>query len=93
MVSAALDAGQVKNLTLGGLAVIVLLGLLLCLLISALVGRLVVILLVLVLGALLWTQRSTVQSRIRNCDANVSFLGYHVSFTAAQVEACTQLSQ
>jgi hypothetical protein len=68
MNSAALDVGQVKNLTIGGLVAIALLGALLCLLISALVGRLVIVLL-------------------------VSFLGYHVSFSAAQVKACKQLSQ
>jgi hypothetical protein len=87
----ALDAGQVKNLAIGATVVIVVIGLILGLLISALIGRLVVLVVVVVLGALLWTQRAEVEKRVKDCNSNVSFFGYHVSLSPSDEQKCHQV--
>jgi protein-S-isoprenylcysteine O-methyltransferase Ste14 len=84
----ALDAAQVKNLALGAIVVVVVIGLILGLLISALVGRLIVLVVVVVLAALLWTQRTSVENRVKSCNSNVSFLGYHVAFSKSDQLKC-----
>jgi hypothetical protein len=87
----AIDSGQVKNLALGGIVVVVVLGLILSLLISALIGRLIILVVVVVLAAVLWTQRSSVENRIKNCNSNVSFLGFHVSLSTSDLQKCQQV--
>jgi len=62
----AIDSGQVKNLALGGIVVVV-------------------------LAAVLWTQRSSVENRIKNCNSNVSFLGFHVSLSTSDLQKCQQV--
>ena len=87
----ALDAGQVKNLALGAIVAVVVVGLVLGLLISALVGRLIVLVVVVVLGVLLWTQRSEVEKRVKDCNSNVSFFGYHVALSPSDQQKCAQV--
>jgi undecaprenyl pyrophosphate phosphatase UppP len=91
MVSHALDAGQVKNLAIGAIVVVVVVGLILGLVISALIGRLIVLVVVVVLGVLLWTQRSEVEKRVKDCNTNVSFFGYHVSLSQSDQQRCQQV--
>ena len=85
-----IDAGQAKNLAVGGIVVVVVIGLILGLIISALIGRLIVLVVVVVLGALLWTQRSSVEDHVKKCDAHISFLGYHVALSQSDQQRCQQ---
>jgi hypothetical protein len=86
----ALDAGQVKNLAIGGIVAVVVIGLILGLIISALIGRLIVLVVVVVAGVLLWTQRSSVENQVKNCDAHISFFGYHVALSQSDQQKCQQ---
>lgn len=87
----ALDVDQAKNLALGGIVVVVVVGLILGLVISALIGRLVVLVIVVIVVALLWTQRSSVENRVKDCNSNVSFFGNHVALSAGDQQKCQQV--
>ncbi|MBV9822894.1 MAG: hypothetical protein JO144_11695 [Actinobacteria bacterium] len=89
----ALDSSQVRNLGLGAIAVIVLVGLLLALLISKLVVRVIVLLIALVLAVLVYQQRDRVAQAVsdtgKRCEA--SFFGIHVEpHDPAVRRACEQ---
>jgi hypothetical protein len=84
----ALQADSVKNLALGAIVVVVVVGLILGLVISALIGRLVVLVVVVIVAALLWTQRTSVENRVKDCNSNVSFFGYHVSLSQSDQQKC-----
>jgi protein-S-isoprenylcysteine O-methyltransferase Ste14 len=87
----ALDAGQVKNLALAAIIAVIVIGLILSLVISALVGRIIALVVMIGLAILLWTQRQSVADHVKNCNTNVSFLGYHVSLSQSDKSKCQQV--
>jgi hypothetical protein len=76
----ALDSSQVRNIGLGAIVVIVLLGLLVARLVTKMITRVIVLLLAVVLAVVIYQQRdrvgSAVSDRAKRCDA--SFFGVHV---------------
>jgi uncharacterized membrane protein YebE (DUF533 family) len=76
----ALDSSQVKNVGLGAIVVIVLLGLLLARLVTKMITRVIVLLVVVVLAVVIYQQRDRVASAVsdagKRCDA--TFFGVHV---------------
>lgn len=87
----ALDVSQAKNLALGGIAAVVVVGLILGLVVSALIGRLIVLVVVVALAVVLWTQRSSVEDRVKHCNTNVSLLGLHVSLSPSDQQRCQSI--
>jgi uncharacterized membrane protein YfcA len=95
-VTTALDSSQVKNLGLGAIVVIILLGLLLARLVTKIITRLVVLLVALVLAVVIYQQRdrvaSAISDRAKRCDA--TFFGVHVQPDDPVVrKACQQASK
>ena len=79
-VTIALDSSQVRNVGLGAIVVIILLGLLLARLVTKLITRVVVLLIAVVLAVVIYQQRDRVSSaisdRAKRCEA--TFFGVHV---------------
>jgi hypothetical protein len=88
MIVDALSAGQAKNLAVGAIVVVVVVGLIVGLAINAIVGKIITAVVVVVLGVVLWTQRSSIENRVKNCDASASLLGLHVSLNSSQRAQC-----
>jgi Na+/proline symporter len=79
-VTTALDSSQVKNVGLGAIIVIILLGLLLARLVPKMITRVVVLLIAVVLAVVIYQQRDRVSGaisdRAKRCEA--TFFGVHV---------------
>ncbi len=76
----ALDSSQVKNIGLGTIAVVVLIGLLLAVLVTKIVTKVIILVLALVLAVVVYQQRDRVASAVgdsaKRCEA--TFFGIHV---------------
>lgn len=95
-VTIALDSSQVKNVGLGAIVVIVLLGLLLARLVTKMITRMVVLLIAVVLAVLIYQQRDRVSAaisdRAKRCEA--TFFGVHVQPDDPRVrKACDQVGK
>jgi flagellar motor component MotA len=73
----ALDTDQAKTIGIVVIIAVVLIGAVVSAIITALIGRIVVIVVVLLIAAFVWTQRSSISSAAKNCDA--SFFGIHLT--------------
>jgi hypothetical protein len=92
----ALQSNQVAGVSLGGIAVIAVVGLVIAFLVTRIVLRVVVLVVVAALAVGVYHQRSTVlhdlDQHVKNCDA--SFLGIHVQASNAAVrKACADLAK
>lgn len=85
----ALDTSQVKNLGLGSIFVVALIGLVLAYLVTKVVAKIIVIALVIVFCLVAYNERSNVISALdthaKNCD--VTFFGIHVQPSNPTVKA------
>lgn len=91
MSAMALNDAQIRNVSIGTIVAVVIVGLILCLFIHAVVGRIIVLLVVIGLGVLVWSQRVTIENHVKNCDTNVSFFWVHVQLSDSVQARCQQL--
>ena len=92
----ALDTSQVKNLGLGAIAAVLLIGLLIAYFVTKVVTKIIVLAIVVVLGVGLYQQRARVLDAIdksaKNCD--VTFFGVHVQPSDATIKkACAEVAK
>jgi hypothetical protein len=92
----ALDTSQVRNLGLGSIAVVVLVGLLIAYFVTRVVTKIIVLAIVVVLGLGLYQQRARVLAAIdktaKNC--NVTFFGVHVQPSDPTIkQACAEVAK
>jgi hypothetical protein len=87
----ALDESTVKNAAIGIIVVLLVVGIGLSLIIQAIVGRIIVLVVAIVLGIVVWSQRSSLENKVKNCDTNVSFFGYHVQLSKSVKAHCPSL--
>jgi hypothetical protein len=88
-----LSTDQIKDVALGGIVGVVVIGLIAGLVVRAIVSRIVIAVAVVVLGAFLWSQRVTVENHVRDCNSNVSFLGLHANLSQQVQARCQQLKR
>jgi flagellar motor component MotA len=74
---AALDTDQAQTIGLIALVTIVLIGVLLALIVRRVVSKIIVLVLAAALAVFVWTQRSSISSAAKKCDAR--FLGIHLT--------------
>jgi hypothetical protein len=91
----ALDSSQVRNVGLGAIVVIVLLGLLLARLVTKMITRVIVLLVAVVLAVVIYQQRDRVATAVadtgKRCEA--TFFGVHVQPDDPTVrKACEQVA-
>lgn len=89
----ALDTNQAQTIGVLAIVGVVVVGLLVSLVVTAVVGRVVLAVVVIGLGALLWTQRQTIEHRINKCDTNVTFLGIDLQLSASAEQHCAELKR
>ena len=77
MAAEALDTGQAETIGIVVIVAMVLVGIVVSAIITAIVGRLVVLAVVVLLVAFVWTQRASIASAAKKCDA--TFLGIHLT--------------
>jgi hypothetical protein len=87
----ALDESTVKNAAIGIIVVLLVVGIGLSLIIQAIVGRIIVLVVAIVMGIVVWSQRSSLENKVKNCDTNVSFFGYHVQLSKGAKAHCPSL--
>ena len=73
----AFSTGQAKTVGIFAIAVIVLAGVLLSFVFTKLTGRLILAAIVVGLGIFVWTQRDSIDSDAKKCDAK--FVGIHLT--------------
>ena len=84
----ALDTDQAETIGIVVIIAVVLVGGVISAIITAIVARVVVIVIVLLLAAFVWTQRASISSAAKNCDA--SFFGIHLTPSNADVKRYCQ---
>jgi hypothetical protein len=89
----ALSTDQIGTLAIGVIVGVVLLGFVVGLIVNAIIARIVIALVVIGLGVLVWTQRTSLENRVKNCDTNVSFFGFHTTLSTATQARCGQLQR
>ena len=77
MAAQALDTDQAKTISVVVVVALLLVGIVVSSIITAIIGRVVVIVVIAVIAAFVWTQRSSISSAAKNCDA--SFFGIHLT--------------
>jgi len=88
---AALDTDQAKTIGIVTIVALLLIGVVLGFVITAIVGRIVVVVVVVALGALVWTQRASIEDHVKKCDAK--FLGIHLTPSDPSIKAqCQKLT-
>ena len=92
----ALDTSQVKNLGLGAIVVVLLVGLLIAYFVTRVIIKVIVLAIVVVLGLGLYQQRARVVTAIdktaKNCD--VTFFGVHVQPSDPSIKkACAEVAK
>lgn len=88
----ALSSDGVKNLSVGGIVVVVVIGLILLVVVKAIVARVITVVVVIALVVVFWTQRTSLEDKVRKCDANLTFLGVHLQLSPAAQAKCQQLT-
>jgi hypothetical protein len=91
MAAVAISTDQIGGLAVAVIIAIVLVGFLLGLFINAALARIVVALVVVALAILVWTQRTSLQNRVKNCDTNLSFFGVHTTLSSSAEAHCAAL--
>ena len=92
MAVTALDTDQAKTIGIVTIVALLVIGFVISAIVTAIVGRIIVIVVVVVLAAVLWTQRSSISSDAKNCDA--SFLGIHLTPSNPTLKRhCEQVSR
>lgn len=92
MAAQALDTGQAATIGIVVIVAIVLVGMVVSAIITAIVGRIVVLAVVVLLAAFVWTQRASISSAAKKCDA--TFLGIHLTPSNANLKRhCQHLSR
>jgi protein-S-isoprenylcysteine O-methyltransferase Ste14 len=92
MIVSALSSDQVKNLSIGGIVAVVVIGLILFIVIKAIVGRVITVVVSIGLAVVFWTQRTSIEDKVKKCDANLTFLGAHVQLSQSVQDRCQQLT-
>jgi hypothetical protein len=92
MTDVALSSDQISGLSIGVIIAVVVLGLIVGLIVNAIVARVVIAVVAVGLAVLVWTQRTSLENRVRDCDTNVSFVGVHVNLSSAAQSRCNVLS-
>ncbi len=93
MVTEALSTDQLKNVALGGIIGVVVIGLIVALLVQAIIARIIVVAVVVVLAVVFYTQRTTIENRVKDCNSNVSFLGFHATLSQSAQTHCQQIGK
>ncbi len=88
MTTLALDDSTIKNTAIGIIIGVIILGIIMSLVIQAIVGRIIVIVLALVVAFVVYKQRDNLEQRVKNCDTNLSFFGFHVQTSDSVKQAC-----
>lgn len=89
----ALSSTSIGALGVGTIAVVVVIGIVLAVVISAVLARLLIMLIVIALAIVVWQQRSSVETAVKNCKANLSFFGVHVDVPANVRQACRNITR
>jgi hypothetical protein len=89
----ALSSTSIGALGLGTIAVIVVLGIILALVVSALIARVLVVVVVVALAVVVWQQRSSIETAVKNCKTNLSFFGVHVDVPSHVQRTCRNLTR
>ncbi|MBV9592569.1 MAG: hypothetical protein JO147_02035 [Actinobacteria bacterium] len=87
----AFDDNAVKNTSIGVIIGVVVIGLIIGLIVKAIVGRIIVLVVVVALGVWVWTQRAQIEDKVKKCDTNLSFFGFHVQMSNSVKERCQSL--
>ena len=91
--SPALNSSQIGTIGIGAIAAVVVVGLLLSLIISAVVGRIIVLVVMVVVGTVIWQQRATIESRVKKCQLDMTFMGIHVHAPADVRAQCKKVTR
>ena len=91
--SPALNSSQIDTIGVGAVIAVVVVGLVLSLIISAVVGRIIVLVVMVVLGAVIWQQRATIESRVKKCQLDMTFMGIHVHAPADVRAQCKKITR
>ncbi len=85
---AALSTDQIGTIAVVAIVALVVVGLVVGLVMNKAVGRAVLAILVIGLAIVVWTQRSSLEDRVKKCDTNVTFFGFHVNLSSAAQARC-----
>ncbi len=91
MSDVALSTDQIGGLAIGVIIAIVVLGIVVGLLVNKAIAKVIVLVVVVGLGVLVWTQRTSLQDRVKNCDTNISFFGFHTTLSSSAQQRCASL--
>lgn len=87
----AFSSDQIGKVAIGLIVAVVVIGFVLGLVLNAIVARIIVAVVAIGLAVLVWTQRTSLENRVRNCDTDVSFVGVHVNLSSAAQSRCDAL--
>jgi len=88
----ALSSDGVKNLSVGAIVAVVVIGLIVLVVVKAIVARVITAVVVIALVAVFWTQRTSLEDKVKKCDANLTFLGVHLRLSPSAQARCQQLT-
>jgi len=86
-----LTVSQAKTYGIVGVVGLVVVGLLLSMIVAKVVGKLIVLAVFIAGGAFLYSQRAQIEDKVKHCDTTV--MGVHIKLSAAQLQACQNLSK
>ncbi len=81
----ALDTDQAKALGIGVILAVLVIGLVISAVVTAIVGRIITIVVVVALAAFIWSQRASIESGAKKCDA--TFFGVHLTPSNPTIKA------
>jgi hypothetical protein len=93
MADVALSSDQIGGLAIGVIVAVVVVGFVIGLLVNRAIARVLVAIVVIALGVLVWSQRTSLQNRVKNCDSNISFFGYHTTLSSSAQAHCAALKK
>jgi hypothetical protein len=89
----ALSSDQIGKLAIGVIVGVVLLGFIAGRIVNAVIARIIIALVVIGVGVLVWSQRNSIETRVKNCDTNISFFGFHTTLGTTAQARCGQLQR
>jgi hypothetical protein len=88
----ALDTDQAKSIAIAVIVALVVVGAIISAIVTAIIGRIITFVIVIALVAFVWTQRASIESAAKRCDA--SFVGIHLTPSNPTIKQhCQQLSR
>jgi hypothetical protein len=86
--TSGLQSDEIAKIAIGAIVGVAVLGALLSLVVTKVVGRVIILVIVVVLGGAVWSQRTSIQNKVKNCDLNMTFFGKKVTMPKDVLEAC-----